>query len=105
MPSQASSFPSRLNRKTSSATIAMPGRSSTRVRRSKSIARIIALSPRISAMFTMLVPAMLPTASEPAFTRMASMPTASSGALVPIETMVRPMIIGGTPILRASSDP
>ena len=48
---------------------------------------------------------MLPTASDPALTRMASMPTASSGALVPIETMVRPMIIGGTPMRDANSEP
>ncbi len=53
----------------------------------------------------MLVPAMLPTASEPAFTFMASMPTASSGALVPIDTIVSPMIIGGTPSRRANSEP
>ena len=53
----------------------------------------------------MLVPTMLPMARDPAPERTASMPTASSGALVPMETTVSPMMIGGIPIRRASFAP
>ena len=51
----------------------------------------------------MLVPAMLPIASGPASLMAESMPMASSGALVPTETTVRPTTTGGTPSAPASA--
>ena len=45
----------------------------------------------------MLVPAILPIAIAPASLTAASIPTASSGRLVPIDTTVRPTSSGDTP--------
>ena len=49
----------------------------------------------------MFVPAMLPMAMEALPSVAAVIPTASSGILVPKDTMVRPMIMGFIPISTA----
>ena len=59
----------------------------------------------MSSTFTVFVPAMLPTARAPFPSSAASIPVASSGALVPTATIVRPMMIGGIPSRLANSAP
>jgi hypothetical protein len=81
------------------------GKSMRTVRSSRDRGQSRALSPRMKRMLNVLVPAMLPTASDPAPISAASIPTASSGRLVPTDTTVRPISIGGMPIKAASRVP
>lgn len=67
--------------------------------------RIDAAMPRMSSRFIRLLPATFPTRRFPLPAVIARMPAASSGADVPMDTIVRPMIRGETPSRRASRVP
>ena len=54
-------------------------------------------SPRMTRTFKMLLPTTLPTEMPALFLRAAVMLTAASGLLVPIATMVSPMMSCGIP--------
>jgi hypothetical protein len=64
-----------------------------------------ALKPRINRRLTLFVPAILPIARAPLPRVAASIPIANSGALVPMETNVKPMMIGETPRRAAKREP
>ena len=65
---------------------------------------IIEVIPRTSRMFAILLPITFPRAMSPFPLNDAKMLTISSGVVVPIETIVSPIIIVGTPSLCARED-
>ena len=71
----------------------MPNGMSRRwVVRSMAKGRMAADTPRMSRMLAILLPTTLPKATSPLPLRAEEMPTNSSGADVPMPTMVRPMM-------------
>ena len=97
LPSSRLSSPSAARNRSRTAAPTIIGRSSSSVcDRSFSGCRS-ATKPRIKSRLSVFVPAMFPTASEPLPRWAASIPIASSGALVPMATIVTPMTIGEIP--------
>ena len=74
------------------------------VLRSTASGVMTAARPRIIRIFRILLPIMLPMVISALPFRAADMLTAASGALVPIATMVRPIIRGGIFNFAAISD-